>query len=182
MLIVEFVSVWYLRNRSRSNGGNSHAERAVEAVAPRAADTPIMGKGEKSDTTGLKRWGRPDVRGVPETVILGIDAVMVVSRNLLDPAEKRLKRAALLAGARPERDDFSSNRHPALSFLLSMIFFGKPVSTLPDHALTACDCLQPIEIERPALAMNRHRHFGKATMTQAQQRAAILWLKLDLDQ
>jgi hypothetical protein len=35
-----------------------------------------------------------------------------------------------------ERDDFSSNRHPALSFCLSMIFFGKPVSTFPDHALS----------------------------------------------
>src|ERR1700732_3454729 len=30
---------------------------------------------------------------------------------------------------------FSSNRHPALSFCLSMIFFGKPVPTFPDHAL-----------------------------------------------
>src|SRR5207302_8902913 len=28
-----------------------------------------------------------------------------------------------------------SNRHPTLSFCLSMIFFGKPVSTFPDHAL-----------------------------------------------
>jgi hypothetical protein len=37
----------------------------------------------------------------------------------------------------PERDDFSSNRHPALSFCLSMIFFGKPVPTFPDHALGA---------------------------------------------
>src|SRR5437588_11469924 len=34
-----------------------------------------------------------------------------------------------------ERDDFPSNRHPTLSFCLSMIFFGKPVSTFPDHAL-----------------------------------------------
>src|SRR5258708_4864677 len=32
-------------------------------------------------------------------------------------------------------DDSSSNRHRALSFCLSMIFFGKPVSTFPDHAL-----------------------------------------------
>src|SRR4030088_701165 len=42
-----------------------------------------------------------------------------------------------------ERDDFSSNRHPALSFCLSMISAqtlrvcreGKPVPTFPDHAL-----------------------------------------------
>jgi len=34
-----------------------------------------------------------------------------------------------------EQDDFSANRHPALSFCLSMIFFGKPVPTFPDHAL-----------------------------------------------
>src|SRR6266581_8004745 len=45
--------------------------------------------------------------------------------------------------ARLERDDFSSNRHPALSFCLSMISAqtlrvcreGKPVPTFPDHAL-----------------------------------------------
>ena len=44
-----------------------------------------------------------------------------------------------------ERDDFSSNRHPALSFCLSMISAqtlrvcreGKPVPTFPDHALGA---------------------------------------------
>jgi hypothetical protein len=43
-----------------------------------------------------------------------------------------------------ERDDFSSIRHPALSFCLSMISAqtlrvcreGKPVSTFPDHALS----------------------------------------------
>src|ERR1700692_4580942 len=35
-----------------------------------------------------------------------------------------------------KRDDFSSNRLPALSLYLSMIFFGKPVPTFPDHALT----------------------------------------------
>src|SRR6266702_2355941 len=42
-----------------------------------------------------------------------------------------------------ERDDFSSNSHPALTFCLSMISAqtlcvcreGKPVSTFPDHAL-----------------------------------------------
>jgi len=34
-----------------------------------------------------------------------------------------------------ERDDFSSSRHPALSFCLSMIFSEKPVPTFPDHAL-----------------------------------------------
>ena len=33
-----------------------------------------------------------------------------------------------------EQDDFSANRHPALSFCLSMIFFGKPVPTFLDHA------------------------------------------------
>ena len=34
-----------------------------------------------------------------------------------------------------EQDDFSSNRHPALSFCLSTIFSKKPVPTFPDHAL-----------------------------------------------
>src|ERR1700692_3658858 len=45
--------------------------------------------------------------------------------------------------SRLERDDFSSNRHPALSFYLRMISpqtlrvcrEGKPVPTFPDHAL-----------------------------------------------
>ncbi|HTE95952.1 MAG TPA: hypothetical protein VK678_20960 [Bradyrhizobium sp.] len=44
-----------------------------------------------------------------------------------------------------ERDDFSSNRHPALSFDLSMISEqtlrvcpeGKPVPAFPDHALVS---------------------------------------------
>src|SRR5436190_3432431 len=34
-----------------------------------------------------------------------------------------------------ERDDFSSNRHPAPAYWWSMIFFRKPVSTFRDHAL-----------------------------------------------
>ena len=35
-----------------------------------------------------------------------------------------------------ERDDFSSSRHPALSFFLfEHDLFGKPVPTFPDHAL-----------------------------------------------
>ena len=34
-----------------------------------------------------------------------------------------------------ERDDFRMNRHSALAYCLSMIFFGKPVTTFPDHAL-----------------------------------------------
>jgi len=34
-----------------------------------------------------------------------------------------------------ERDDFSSNRQPAVSFCLSMTFFGKLAPTFPGHAL-----------------------------------------------
>src|SRR3974390_3111434 len=34
-----------------------------------------------------------------------------------------------------KRDDFSSNRHPALAYCWSLIFFRKPVSTFRDHAL-----------------------------------------------
>src|SRR5258705_11789428 len=54
------------------------------------------------------------------------------------------RRASVAGERRPlERDDFSSNRHPALSFCLSMISAqtlrvfreGKPVPTSPDHAL-----------------------------------------------
>src|SRR5262249_9168226 len=36
---------------------------------------------------------------------------------------------------RSEWDDFSSNRHPPLTFSWSMIFFRKPVPTFRDHAL-----------------------------------------------
>src|SRR5262249_20876510 len=34
-------------------------------------------------------------------------------------------------------DDFSSNRHPALTYSRRIIFFRKPVSTFRDHALAA---------------------------------------------
>ena len=34
-----------------------------------------------------------------------------------------------------EHDVIRWNRHHALALCLSMIFFGKPVSTFPDHAL-----------------------------------------------
>jgi hypothetical protein len=34
-----------------------------------------------------------------------------------------------------QRDDFSSNRHPALSLCLSMSFFAKPVPTFAGHAV-----------------------------------------------
>jgi tripartite-type tricarboxylate transporter receptor subunit TctC len=36
-----------------------------------------------------------------------------------------------------EQDDFSSNRHPALSLCLSMSFFAKPVPAFAGHALAA---------------------------------------------
>src|SRR5262245_13835884 len=39
-------------------------------------------------------------------------------------------------GPHLKRDDFSSNRHLALSHWWSMIFFRKPVSTFRDHALS----------------------------------------------
>src|SRR5205823_6578200 len=39
--------------------------------------------------------------------------------------------------SRLERDDFSSNRHPALAYWWSMIFIRTPVSTFRDHALPA---------------------------------------------
>jgi hypothetical protein len=38
-------------------------------------------------------------------------------------------------GQRLERDDFSSNRHPAPASCLSIIFFRKVVPTFRDHAL-----------------------------------------------
>src|ERR1700720_2781077 len=47
------------------------------------------------------------------------------------------KGAALEAMPPLERDDFSSNRHPALGYCLSMTFVRKPVPTFRDHALSA---------------------------------------------
>jgi hypothetical protein len=37
--------------------------------------------------------------------------------------------------AAPESDGFTLNRHRALDLWWSMILFGKPASTFPDHAL-----------------------------------------------
>src|SRR5262245_64745951 len=51
------------------------------------------------------------------------------------------------------RDDFSSNRHLALTYSWSMIFFRKPVSTFRDHALTrcrSCDATSSAEHDRDA--------------------------------
>jgi hypothetical protein len=50
-------------------------------------------------------------------------------------AEGRLKLPAPTAPRLLERDDFSSNRHPALSRCLSMPFFAKPVTTFAGHAV-----------------------------------------------
>ncbi len=44
-----------------------------------------------------------------------------------------------------ERDGFSSNRHLALSFCSSMIFFGKPVPTFSDHALGAASSRRSLD-------------------------------------
>jgi hypothetical protein len=64
--------------------------------------------------------------------------------------ENRHENACL--GPGPERDDFSSNRHPALSFCLSMILLGKPVPTFPDHALNA-------EVEHHVVTRSGGHHF-----------------------
>src|SRR5437588_7903067 len=40
-----------------------------------------------------------------------------------------------LNASSPERDDASSNRHPAPILLFAHDPFGKPASTFPDHAL-----------------------------------------------
>src|SRR5437588_652946 len=50
-----------------------------------------------------------------------------------------------------ERDDFRSNRHPAvISFCLSMSFFTKPVPTFAGHALAIA--LSALACIRPAVA------------------------------
>src|SRR5262249_11280885 len=45
---------------------------------------------------------------------------------------------------RSERDDFCLNRHPALAFWWSMIFFRKPVPTFRDHALATFEHPGPL--------------------------------------
>src|SRR5207237_7778242 len=62
-----------------------------------------------------------------------------------------------------ERDDLSSNRHPAPALCLSMIFLGKPVATqpvvarghaFPDHALDrliAFGCAGVVGVNAPAV-------------------------------
>ena len=58
-----------------------------------------------------------------------------------------------------ERDDFSSNRHHALTFCWSKIFFRKPASTFRDHALAAAAlALIATAATSPALAKARHHH------------------------
>ena len=52
------------------------------------------------------------------------------------------------------RDDFSSIRHLALSFCLSMIFFGKPVPTFPDHALASANSTYSVESKSSSFAFN----------------------------
>ena len=58
------------------------------------------------------------------------------------------------AGGPIDRDDFSSNRHPALSFCLSMIFSRKPVPTFPDHALSPPEAPQAMFRRRARRAEN----------------------------
>jgi hypothetical protein len=50
-------------------------------------------------------------------------------------AEGRRKLPVPIAPRVLEQDDFSSNRHPALSRCLSMSFFAKPVTTFAGHAV-----------------------------------------------
>ena len=71
----------------------------------------------------VKPIARPDK-------VVGRDKVGSIGHNAAPTQD-----GGALGTLRLERDDFSSNRHPALSFCLSMIFFGKPVPTFPDHAL-----------------------------------------------
>jgi hypothetical protein len=47
----------------------------------------------------------------------------------------RSGRGQAFSGSCTSADDFSPNRHPALSLLVEHDLFGKPVSTFPDHAL-----------------------------------------------
>src|SRR6266481_4540855 len=104
--------------------------------------------GDESRGAGIGQhrrvWRDIGAAPLPQLQTLGLD----------DGAVGRSKRDALLEGSNHryfhslERDDFSSNRHPALSLCLSMISGqtlrvcpeGKPVPTFPDHALGMNTC------------------------------------------
>src|SRR5262249_45505180 len=70
-----------------------------------------------------------------------------------------------------ERDDFSSNRHHALTSSWSMIFFRKPVPTFRDHALKAgedlmCDLCSRRSFMRGAGALGATALFGSPLLAQ----------------
>src|SRR6266581_3276467 len=83
-----------------------------------------------------------------------------------------------------ERDDFSSNRHPALSFCLSMISGqtlrvcpeGKPVSTFPDHALALSHCEKQKYGQQRRGAKNEGCEFADHTMGRAILRSRAMRL------
>src|SRR5258708_35895560 len=74
------------------------------------------------------------------------------------PADMILEERYPPCGSRPlERDDFSSNHHPALSYWLVARPDGKPVSTFPGRALAGVrrhqamgdDLAQDAPLDRP---------------------------------
>jgi hypothetical protein len=68
---------------------------------------------------------------------------------------------------RLKRDDFSPNRHPALAYCWSMIFFRKPVSTFRDHALAYCWSM--IFFRKPVSTFRDHALAAKGPSAFPQQ-------------
>jgi hypothetical protein len=74
-------------------------------------------------------------------------------------AVRTLARGQRAVKQKPERDAFWLHRHRALSFCLSKILFGKPVSTFPDHALSREPEKASRLLERPPRSRSRVPRF-----------------------
>src|SRR6266853_1339919 len=90
----------------------------------------------------------PRRNNAPMTTITMSGSLLTSCADTMGPVTTPTRQASLRQLTRSlERDDFSSNRHPALSFCLSMIFSENryPPSgrarghAFPDHALAALD-------------------------------------------
>src|SRR5271165_6878783 len=97
--------------------------------------------GQAWHTSLLKASAATSIRAMPD------------QRGVIHPLA-----AAVLDHSTVRQDDFSSNRHPALSLCLSMSFFAKPVPTFAGHALAPC--LSVIFFRKPVPTLGSNPRAG----------------------
>jgi hypothetical protein len=105
----------------------------------------------------IQRSGnREVVRIRPSEWCLACVARLMSSWKAASPGPRRL-----------ERDEFSSNRHPALRYRWSVIFFRKPVPTFRDHAVLVEHDLfrKPVPTFRDHALLVEHDLFRKPVPT-----------------